>query len=363
MTEEMKNQPTPEKEGQAGGVNSGSNDNSAKLEQVMTTESRLVLASAGRTQAENQRQNIANEILLSTKDICQKLISEGESTLAKARHLETKAEQKHLEALGELEQAKSTREEAVVYAAKVVAEANQEFEERDERAAALRGEADAYAEKVKAEAKQQAEKLETEAATILEEADAYAATVKSEAQEQAEEAENRAASLKEAADAYAEAVISQAKNHAEGVEKQAAVVLEEADAYSQAVKAEARQQAEEIVELARAAAEQETAGIRQRSQDEAGKVLAEVEMVRAAVQQELEAQQIYTESARVTVESLEVLGQIRAKLAEYSFYPGSDPISESADDDQLVVEQPGDTHRGDSASVNLSDSQLKAWLD
>ncbi len=171
-------QPTPEKEGQAGWADSDTISNAAELEQVMTTESRLVLASAGRNQAENQRQNIANEILLSTKDICQKLISEGESTLAKARHLEKKAEQKHLEALGELEQAKSTREEAVVYAAKVVTEANQESEEADERAAALRDEADTYAEKVKAEARQHAEKLEAEAATILREADAYAETIK-----------------------------------------------------------------------------------------------------------------------------------------------------------------------------------------
>ena len=358
MTEEMKDQPTPVKEGQTGGADSGSNHDSVDLEQVITTESRLVLARVDRTHAENERQNLANEILLTTKDVCQKLISEGESTLAKARHLETKAEQKHFEAAGELEQAKSTREEAVVYAARVVAEANQESEETDERAAALRQEAEEYAEKVKAEAKQQAEKLETEAATILEEADAYAEIVKLEAQEQSEEAEKHAASVKEAADAYAEAVISQAKNHAERVEEQAAAALEEANAHSEAVKAETQQQAEEIVELARAAAEQEAAGIRQRSQDEAGKALSEVEMVRAALQQELEAQQIYTESARVTVESLEVLGQIRAKLSEYSLYPGNDPVSESAADDQLIVEQPGDSHLG-----KLSDDQLKAWLD
>ncbi len=358
MTEEKMDQTTPAKEDQAGRVDSGSNPNSVELEPGMTTESRLLRARTRRTHAENQRQNIANEILLSTKDICQKLISEGESTLAKARHLETKAEQKHLEALNELEQAQSTREEAVVYAAQVVAEANQEGEEAAARAAALRDEADNYAEKVKAEAKQQAVKLETEAATILEEADAYAETVKSEAQEQAEEAEKHAASVKEAADAYAEAVISQAKNHAERVEEQAAAAREEADAYSEAVKAEAQQQAEEIVELARASADQEAAGIRQRSQDDAGKALAEVETVRAAVQQELQAQQIYTESARVTVESLEVLGQIRAKLAEYSLYPETDPISESPDDDQLIVEQSGDSHSG-----NLTDDQLKAWLD
>jgi hypothetical protein len=91
-------------------------------------------------------------------------------------------------------------------------------------------------------------------------------------------------------------------------------------------------------------------------------------MARAAVQQELEAQQIYTESARVTVESLEVLGHIRAKLAEYSSYPGSDPISESTADDPLIVEQPrdthpGDTHTRDSRSNNLPEDQLKSWLD
>ena len=157
MTEEMKHQTTPEKGGQAGGADSDTISNSAELEQVMTTERRLALARAGRTHAENERQNIANEILLSTKDVCQKLISEGESTLAKARHLETQAERKHLEALNELEQAKCTREEAVVYAAKVVAEADLESKKADERAVALRREGDNYAEKVKAEAQEQAE--------------------------------------------------------------------------------------------------------------------------------------------------------------------------------------------------------------
>ena len=86
--------------------------------------------------------------------------------------------------------------------------------------------------------------------------------------------------------------------------------------------------------------------------------LAQLEIVRAAVQQELEAQQIDTESERVTVESLEVLGQIRAKLAEYTLNPGSDPIPESADDDQIIVEQPEGYPKG-----NLSEDQLKAWFD
>ena len=368
MSEEMKDQATPGKEPQVGESDSGSNHNSTHLEPGMTAESRLDLARAGRTRAENERQNIANEILLSTKDVCQKLISEGESTLAKARNLETKAEQKRLEALTELEYAKSTREEAVVYAAKVVAEANQESKEADERAATLRQEADNYAKKVKAEATQQARETDVRAAALRQEADNYAETVKSEAKQQGEEADKHAASVKETADAYAEAVISQAKNHAERVEEQAPTVLREADAYSAAVIAESQQQAEDIVELARAAAEQEAAGIRQRRQDEVGKALAEAEMAQAAVQQELEAQQIYTESARVTVESLEVLVQIRAKLAEYSFYPESDPIPESADDDQHLVEQPVespplDSGPGDSPLGNLSDDQLKAWLD
>ena len=158
-------------------------------------------------------------------------------------------------------------------------------------------------------------------------------------------------------------MISQAKSHAERVEEQAATAREEADAYSEVVKAEAQQQAEEIVELARAAAEQEAAGIRQRSQDEAGQAQSEVETIRAAVEQELEAQQVYTESARVTVESLEVLGQIRAKLAEYSLNPESEALSDSAGDDQLILGQPAASQPAESPLVNLSDEQLKALLD
>ena len=163
-------------------------------------------------------------------------------------------------------------------------------------------------------------------------------------------------------------MISQAKNHAERVEEQATAVLEEANAHSEAVKAEAQQQVPEIVELARSAAEQELAGIRQRSQEEAGKALAEVETARTAVHQELEAQQIYTESARVAVESLEVLGQIRAKLAEYCLYCGGDQISESADDERLRDEQQAaaqtrDSQAEDSPPGHLSVDQSRAWLD
>ena len=401
MTEEMKDQPTPEKEGQTNGGAGEPNHSSPELDPETTTESRLVLARASRTQAENERQNIANEILLSTKDVCEKLISEGESTLAKARRLESKAEEKHLEAISELELANSTREEAVVYADQLVAEAKRENKEADERVVALRHDADTYAEEVTSEAKQQAEEAEVHAASVREEAAAYAEEVKSEAKQQAEEAEAYAAlvkeeagtyaetakteareqvdeaeqladSVKEAAGAYAEAVMTQAKTHAERVEQQAATVREEADARSQTAIAQAQQQAEEIVELARAAAEQEAAGIRQRSQDEAGETLDEVEIVRAAVQQELEAQQVYTESARATVESLEVLGQIRAKLAEYSLTPGSDQ-TESTGDTPGLVEEPVDSQDEDSDSAasdpenshsgSLSDDQLKALLE
>ena len=372
MTKKTEDQPTPDKDVQAGRPNSGSTNGLAESEPILTPmltiEDRLVLAQANRTHTENERQNIANEILMATKEVCQNLISEGESTLAKARSLETKAEQNHLEALSELEQAQSTREEAVIYAAKVIAEADQEAEIAEDRAGAQRDEADNYAETIKVQAKQQAEKLEEEAAMVKKAADAHAERVKSEAQQQAEKTENLVAPVKKAAEAYAEAVISQAKQGAERVEQQAAIAREEADAYSEAVRTEAQQQAEEIIELARAAAEQEAASIRQQSQDEAGEALAQVEMVRLAVQQELEAQQVYTESARVTVESLEVLGQIRAKLVQYPLYPEGEQISESAGDDQPLVEHPGDCHPGDcdpedSPRANLSDDQLKAWLE
>ena len=358
MTEDMTDQPTPDWEDQGGGTDGGSQIDPVELGTILTIEDRLVLARSSRTHAENARQNIANEILVATKEVCQKLICEGESTLAKASNLEAKAEQKHLEALSELEQAESTREEAVVYAAKVVAEANQQAGEATERAARLRDEAESYAENIKAEAKKEADLVEAKSSTVLEEADACAEAVKSEAKQQAEEAERHAATVGEAAVAEAEALVSQAKEHAEKMEQEAATILDEADAYSEAVKEEARQQAEEILELARAAAGQEAANIRQQSQDEAHKALAEVESIRTAAQQELEAQQIYAEIARATVESLEVLGQIRAKLAEVSVYSKSDPTSETPEDVPHILE-----HSGDSNSGHLSDDQLKAWLD
>ena len=51
---------------------------------------------------------------------------------------------------------------------------------------------------------------------------------------------------------------------------------------------------------------------------EARRTMAEAELVKAAVQEELEAQRIYAEAAKLETESLEVLAQVRAKLADPS---------------------------------------------
>ncbi len=55
-------------------------------------EEQLLQAKASRNHAESARQKIANEILEATKEVCQKLISDGEQTLGRAKRLESEAE-------------------------------------------------------------------------------------------------------------------------------------------------------------------------------------------------------------------------------------------------------------------------------
>lgn len=192
-------------------------------------EDQLALAKASRNQAESARQKIANEILTATKEVCQKLISEGELTLDKAKKLEATAEQKYLDAQSELQHAQAARSEADAYVEKVRAEAEQKAQEAAEQVQAVRDDADAYAEKVVADA-----------------------------------------------------------------ERVAA----------------------DLIESTRSVAEQEANEIKQQAAQESQRALAEAELTRFAAQEELEAQRIYAETAKVTAESIEVLAQIRAKLAE-----------------------------------------------
>jgi hypothetical protein len=90
-------------------------------------EDQLAKAKASRNQAESARQKIANEILEATKEVCQKLIKDGEQTLEKAKKLEAEAQQKQREAKAELEKAQAIRAEAETYAERLKSEAQRRF--------------------------------------------------------------------------------------------------------------------------------------------------------------------------------------------------------------------------------------------
>jgi hypothetical protein len=226
-------------------------------------EDQLAQAKASRSQAETARQKIANEILEATKEVCQKLIADGEQTLQRAKKLEAEAQQKQREAQAELETARSSRADAQVYAEKVKSEAQKKAQEKLEQAQAIRSDADAYRDKVMAEVQQQA-------------------------QEQLDHAQN---------------------------------VRHEADAYRERVIKEAKEQGQEILYLARSSAEHECTEMKRQAALEAQRTIAEAELIKAASQEELEAQRIYAEAAKLEAESLEVLAQVRAKLTGESPEP------------------------------------------
>lgn len=228
----------------------------AENEMSPEVEEQLNLARVSRSQAESARQRIANEILEATKEVCQKLVSDGEQTLAKARHLEAEAQQKHVEVESHLEAAQSAKSDA-----------------------------EAHAKKVKAEAEQQAQKKLDQAQTTRSEADAYREQLLVDVQQQVQ------------------AELSQAQ-----------AVRDEADSYRDKVMAEAEKQAQEVLHNARAAAEKECSEMKQRASVESQKMLSEAQLIKAAADEELEAQRIYVEASRLEAESREVLAQVRARM-------------------------------------------------
>ncbi len=75
----------------------------------------LAVSKFAKGEAENTRQNIANEILEAAKTVCGELIADTERTLEKARYLEAEADRKHIEAHEERERAADIRLEAEEY--------------------------------------------------------------------------------------------------------------------------------------------------------------------------------------------------------------------------------------------------------
>jgi chromosome segregation ATPase len=138
-----------------------------------TVEERLAAAKAHRTQAETARQKIVSEIMEAARDLHQKLVSEGEQTLAKAKQLYADSELKHLQAQRKLERAQKAKAEAKAYQEKIIAQTQQEAQEILDQAQAIKAEALAFREKLLAEVQQQAQEELERAQVARVEADAY----------------------------------------------------------------------------------------------------------------------------------------------------------------------------------------------
>lgn len=90
----------------------------------------------------------------------------------------------------------------------------------------------------------------------------------------------------------------------------------DADTYRGRIILEAKEQGREILYLSRSTAEQECNELKQHANLESQRIIAKAELIKSAAQEELEAQRIYADAPYLETESLEVLAQVRAKLAD-----------------------------------------------
>lgn len=93
-------------------------------------------AQATKSEAENARQTIANEILEAAKSVCGDPIADTERTLEKARYLEGEADRKHLESHEELQRAQDIRMEAEEYRNSMLEDSKQQSQDLLQRARA-----------------------------------------------------------------------------------------------------------------------------------------------------------------------------------------------------------------------------------
>lgn len=94
-----------------------------------TVELQLIKARTDRSQAEMERQKVAQEILEATKDACREIVANAKQTLAKAKHHLQDAERKSWEAQRESEQAIAIRKEAQRFKEKLVVETEDQAHE------------------------------------------------------------------------------------------------------------------------------------------------------------------------------------------------------------------------------------------
>ena len=166
-------------------------------ERSQYAEEPLAASKLAKGEAENARQNIANEILEAAKTVCGELIADTERTLEKARYLEGEADRKHVEAHEERERSAEIRLEAEDYRESLIEDAKRQSSEHIDRSRAT---AERECSEMKKRASIESEKMIAEAqvmrAAALEELEAQriyaeAARFKVASQETLDQARNR----------------------------------------------------------------------------------------------------------------------------------------------------------------------------
>ena len=110
----------------------------------LSVETQLAKAKSTRSEAELERQRVANEILEATREVCKSIISDSKRSLEKARRAESEAENKLLESQNDQEQSQALKVEAEAI-----------FENARQRAEDLVKQSRAAAERESMEIKQQ----------------------------------------------------------------------------------------------------------------------------------------------------------------------------------------------------------------
>ena len=110
----------------------------------LAVETQLAKAKSTRSEAELERQRVANEILEATREVCKSIIIDSKRSLEKARRAESEAENKLLASQHDQEQSKALKVEAEAF-----------FENARQRAEELVNQSRAAAERESMEIKQQ----------------------------------------------------------------------------------------------------------------------------------------------------------------------------------------------------------------
>jgi len=110
----------------------------------LAVETQLTKAKSTRSEAELERQRVANEILEATREVCKSIISDSKRSLEKARRAESEAENKLLESQHDRDQSQALKIEAEAF-----------YENARQRAEELVNQSRAAAERESMEIKQQ----------------------------------------------------------------------------------------------------------------------------------------------------------------------------------------------------------------